>query len=258
MINQSGKARRGSAGQGRVSLPAFGLVFGLHVVIGSVLLPRMQHIAARWIRKDVAIAPRAERLTFVETPPAPTPRVPTRVARPRPAQSRASTAPAPVAPSATTIENETTNEAIEAVSKPAESAATLGVRPRLSDPRLWAPTTTRLLPASPATPLPTMNAALSRTVDSTKRAGGMPLNAVSDWTKTDAKGRKWGLDPGGLRLGRIGISIQPPALTDRERARMASREDIDRMSRTTAGDAAFDRLKAELRQRRENARRDTM
>ena len=103
-----------------------------------------------------------------------------------------------------------------------------------------------------------MEEALTRSVDSVTRVRGGSQRAAGDWTMTDGKGRKWGWDSGGILVGRFGLAVQPPALTDQERARLASRTDIARFSLMTPGDADFNRLKAELRQRREQARRDTL
>ncbi len=68
---------------------------------------------------------------------------------------------------------------------------------------------------------------------------------------TDARGRKWGFEPGGLRLGQFRLDIQPPAATDRDRAQLATRSDIQRFRHMIPGDADFNRLKADLRRQRE-------
>jgi hypothetical protein len=96
--------------------------------------------------------------------------------------------------------------------------------------------------------------ALAPVVDSIMQERRSAGRAASDWTATDRRGRSWGLAPSGLRLGRVGLSIQPPELTDRERAQLAARADIARLRHMTPGDAGFDSLKAALRRQRDETR----
>ncbi len=110
-------------------------------------------------------------------------------------------------------------------------------------------------------------------VDSLARAQGRTGRKPGDWTRTDANGDKWGWDAMGIRLGKVMI---PNALLtllplnaqrgmtgnmtafDREKRLAASREDILRMSERSQGEAEFQKLNKELRQRREKERRDRL
>jgi hypothetical protein len=92
---------------------------------------------------------------------------------------------------------------------------------------------------------------------------------TANWTKTDAKGRTWGVDPSGIRLGRV---TSPSALlallpagaqqamgsnpTDFDRARRLSmaQSDIARFRASGPGDATFKSLVQELRERRDRER----
>lgn len=164
-----------------------------------------------------------------------------------------SRAPTPMAAPPVLSPSEIGAVATSSTPRPTDDAV-VGLRPQPGDGRPWAQTEARDPALAASTPARMIDDPLARVVDSTAQVRGTRRRAVTDWTMPDARGRTWGLDSGGLRLGRLGLDIQPPALTDRERARVAALADIERLKLMTPGDAEFDRLKAELRVRRDRAR----
>lgn len=112
-------------------------------------------------------------------------------------------------------------------------------------------------------------------VDSLARARGQTGRAPGDWTTTDKNGNKWGWDQGGIRLGKVTIPNALLALLplnaataanmsgnmsrmDADRRLAASREDIQRMSERTLGEAEFKRVLTEMDQRRDTERRERL
>ena len=110
-------------------------------------------------------------------------------------------------------------------------------------------------------------------LDSIARANGAYGRTPGDWTKTDKNGDKWGWDNAGIRLGKVTIpnallSLLPlntqvgmsgnPTAINREQRLQQARADIQRYSTMGPGDADFNKLKNELRQRRERERRDRL
>jgi hypothetical protein len=110
-------------------------------------------------------------------------------------------------------------------------------------------------------------------LDSIARATGAYDRKGGDWTKTDKNGNKWGWDNAGIRLGKVtipnallsllplnaqvGLSGNSTAI-NREQRLMQARADIQRYATMGPGDADFNKLKNELRQRRERERRDRL
>jgi len=110
-------------------------------------------------------------------------------------------------------------------------------------------------------------------LDSIARANGAYGRAPGDWTKRDKNGDKWGWDNKGIRLGKVVIpnallTLLPlnaqqamsgnPSSIARDRSLALAREDIQRNMTMGPGDAEFDKLNRELRQRRERERRDRL
>ncbi len=154
-----------------------------------------------------------------------------------------------------------------------------GAKPGYSDGRVWMPGAPRGAPASRdgADNLDSIISSVltlaADSLDSIARANGAYGRRPGDWTKTDKDGRKWGWDNAGIRLGKVVIpnalltllpvNIQSqmsgnPTSIDRDRRLAMSREDIQRNMTMGPGDADFNKLKDELRQRREKERRDRL
>jgi len=110
-------------------------------------------------------------------------------------------------------------------------------------------------------------------LDSLARSQGRTGKKPGDWTKTGPNGEKWGWDQTGIRLGKVTIPNALLALLpmnaqrgmsgnftdmDRERRLAASRADIMRNSERSLGEAEFQKLVNELRDRREKERRDRL
>jgi hypothetical protein len=240
--------------------PLLGLVFVGHVGLAAVLLawvPRGEPPAAS--RRAPLIEPTVERLLLVAPAPIPAPPTPStrrQASRSRAARTSQPTAPT-VAPAATAVRTRDTAPPADVpawANRSDDPTALRGVRPHFGDRRLWAPAESRRPSEAPATPQSVIDEALAPVVDSVLQERRSAGRAVSDWTATDRRGRSWGLAPSGLRLGPVGLAIQPPELTDRERAQLAARADIARFRHMTPGDAGFDSLKADLRRQRDQAR----
>ena len=257
MTPRSPSRLRATRAPTRASARAVAILFGLHIALGSVVLAWGPDTTMRWPARSTAKArPTIERLLFVDRPPVPADpaaRQPAGSPVLRRASALLNSSPTPsIAPPA--LRPAAIGDVPTSPTPRPTDDAVAGLRPRLGDARLWAPKEARATARTASTPTRTIDEALARVVDSTALVRGTGRRAAKGWTMTDARGRTWGWDSGGLRLGRVGLDIQPPALTDRERARVAAQADIERFGRMTPGDAEFDRLKAELRLRRERAR----
>jgi len=261
--------RWGPAARGTTNVPVLALAFGGHLAVGALVLAWARGAESRPpAHHPLVREPAAERVLFVE---------PASERAPRPAAKSASGRASTQKPSAPTRPAAAGAHAIAPAVVPTASAPVVrdtaqtadaelqanstdvpaaihGIYPRLSDRRLWAPADSRLLSEAPATPQSVIDDALAPVVDSIMQERRSAGRAASDWTVTDRHGRSWGLAPSGLRLGRVGLSIQPPELTDRERAQLAARADIARFRHMTPGDAGFDSLKAALRRQRDETR----
>lgn len=93
---------------------------------------------------------------------------------------------------------------------------------------------------------------------------------VADWTKTDSKGGRWGMDAGGIRLGKVTVpsmligyllgSIPAlsgnPIASDRARRLSYAQSDIARFRNSGPGNDQFKMLVEELRERRDREREE--
>jgi hypothetical protein len=280
----------GSKDEGRPAR-AFWVSIALHVVVGVVVLQLLTfgHGLYNFLDPFGRNDPIEERLTYVEPKPV-APDVPPPVATAKPVQSRAVVAvpstgpvvgasiPAPVAASPVDTgggsRDAGTGGGVGAVDPNLR-----GAKPTYTDGRVW----TGAGPASPgqartgADRLDSVMASVltqaADSLDSIARASGAYGRKPGDWTKTDKDGNKWGWDNAGIRLGKVVIpnallSLLPlnaqvglsgnPTESDRYRRLAASRADIQRYSTMGPGDDGFNRLKNELRARRERERRERL
>ncbi len=230
-----------------------------------------------------------ERLTYVVTEPkTPEPVVPTPPVPDRP-RVPATTTTAPIetpAEPAPTVARADTGSGGGAPTGTGNGVGALnpnlrGVKPDLADPRVWpGPAGNGVARGKEGVEAldSIMRFAITAardSLDSLARAQGKYDRAPGDWTGTDKNGRKWGWDQQGIRLGKVTI---PNALLgllplnsaaagrmsgnytsmQTERRLSAAREDIQRMSERSIGDAEFRKIANELRDRRERERRDRL
>lgn len=196
---------------------------------------------------------------------------------------------APVAPLTTAVPRDTGSGGAAGVGAPDPNVR--GVSPTYNDGRVWnglgggggggrAPLTAPGVVRGDGTDgLDSIMAgaimAVRDSVDSLARARGQTGRAPGDWTTTDKNGNKWGWDQGGIRLGKVTIPNALLALLplnaataanmsgnmsrmDADRRLAASREDIQRMSERTLGEAEFKRVLTEMDQRRDIERRERL
>jgi len=230
-----------------------------------------------------------ERVTYVATEPrTPTPEPP--VTPPQapitPRVSPTNVAPAAEPPMAPPVARADTGSGVGAPTGTGNGVGALnpnlrGVKPDLADPRVWqGPAGNGVARGKQGVEaldsiMGFAIIAARDSLDSLARAQGMYDRAPGDWTGTDKNGRKWGWDQQGIRLGKVTI---PNALLgllplnsaaagrmsgnwtaiQNERRLSAAREDIQRMSQRSLGDAEFRRIANELRDRRERERRDRL
>jgi hypothetical protein len=281
----------GAAPEGRPAR-AFWVSIGLHVAVGVVVLQLLTfgHGLYGFLDRLGAKEPIEERLTYVEPKPAlPAPAA----TNPSPVQPTANRAvvtppttgpvvgpstPAPVATSpadtGSSSGNAGTGGGIGAVDPNLR-----GAKPGYTDGRVWAGAEAGA-PGKGRTGAQRLDSVMASvltmaadSLDSIARARGAYGRTPGDWTKTDKDGKKWGWDNAGIRLGKVTIpnallSLLPlnaqvglsgnPAEYDRSRRLAAARADIQRYSTLGPGDAEFNKLKNELRQRRERERRDRL
>ena len=284
-----GRARLGGASEkrGRTGR-AFSVSVALHLAVGAVVLQLLSfgHGLYSFIDPWLTKEPLQERVTFVEPKPvAPTP-APSKP-QPVPAVPRAVTTGPVVGPGTPLAAPERalpdTGAGVGAGAATAGIGAVdpilRGAKPGYSDGRVWAPGAP--LKAGPgrngAERLDSVIASVltmaADSLDSIARANGAYGRKPGDWTRTDKDGHKWGWDNAGIRLGKIVIpnallSLLPlnaqvglsgnPTSIDRERRLALARDDIQRNMTLGPGDAEFNKLKNELRQRRERERRDRL
>jgi hypothetical protein len=262
--------RRGPVERGTANVPVLALAFGGHLAVGALVLAWARGAESRPpAHRPLVREPAAERVLFVEPSSERAPRLAAKLASGRASTQQPSAPTRPAAVGAHAIASaivpmasapdmrdtaQTADAELQANSTDVP-AAIHGIYPRLGDRRLWAPAEPDRLSQRPSPPQSVIDDALAPVVDSIMQERRGAGRAASDWTVTDRHGRSWGLAPSGLRLGRVGLSIQPPELTDRERAQLAARADIARFRHMTPGDAGFDSLKAALRKQQEQRRR---
>ncbi len=259
-----------------------------HLVIAIVLLRAITFDTG--FRDYFGFAPEekaVERVTFVETTPPPkpeevAPREPSRpAAAPAPSRGPVLAEPNAVAALPGPLVAPRTDSGPIVNRLPAAEAAVVGLVPR-ADSRLWTMTDLRELRdevraasaggyAGARELDSVMNWALGSardSLDSLRVIRGVGATTAS-WTKKDSQGRTWGVDPSGIRLGKVTI---PSALlgllplgaqqamsgnpTSSERARRLSyaQSDIARFRDAGPGNDQFKMLVQELRERRDRER----
>ncbi len=137
------------------------------------------------------------------------------------------------------------------------------LRVRSSDERLWRKAQPEVFELEPAEIMELMLAGrLEIWVDSVYRAMEAE-NALTDWTKTDSQGKRWGLSPGKLHMGDITIPLPiyfGQNSWQRERSTRRAWEDRDIMN--ASGNAAVReswRERAEaIRRRRDREREEVV
>jgi hypothetical protein len=266
---------------------AVAIAIAAHLVIAVVLLRAITFETG--FRDYFGFAPEQEaieRVTFVETTPPPEPQVaPTEPSLPSavPAPSRGPVVAAPnaVASVPGPLIAPRTDSGPIVNRLPAAEAAVVGLVPR-ADSRLWALADLRELRDEVRAAASSgyagareldsvMNWALGSardSLDSLRVIRGVGATTAS-WTKKDSQGRTWGVDPSGIRLGKVTI---PSALlgllplgaqqamsgnpTSSERARRLSyaQSDIARFRDAGPGNDQFKMLVQELRERRDRER----
>lgn len=262
--------RWGPVERGTANVPVLALAFGGHLAVGALALMWARGAESRPpAHRPPVHEPAAERVLFVEAASERAPRPAAKSASGRASTQKPSAPTRPAAVGAHAIASAVVPMASAPVMRDSAKTADVegqgnrtdipaaihGIYPRLSDRRLWSPAEPGRPSQRPSLPQSVIDEALAPVVDSIMQERRSAGRAASDWTVTDQRGRSWGLAPSGLRLGRVGLSIQPPELTDRERAQLAARADIARFRHMTPGDAGFDSLRAALRQQQEQRKR---
>ena len=278
---------------GRRTGRAFSLSVAIHLAVAAIVLQLLTfgHGLYSFIDPFGRETPVEERLTYVE-PVAPEvpPTVTSAVAPVAPVPPRPSVGPvvAPGTPQITRPSNPVDTGGGAGVSAGSGSGNAgvgavdpnlRGAKPGYNDGRVWMPGAPRGAAASRdgADNLDSVISSVltlaADSLDSIARANGAYGRRPGDWTKTDKDGRKWGWDNAGIRLGKVVIpnallTLLPANIQsqmsgnaisiDRERRLAMSREDIQRNMTMGPGDADFNKLKDELRQRREKERRDRL
>lgn len=286
----SARARQGGAPEKQSrSARALSVSIALHLAVGAIVLQLLTfgHGLYAFLDPFKQKEPLEERVTFVE-PKVAEPVLPRAAVRPTPTVRPAQTtgpvvgpgtpqvAP-PVATPPDTGRGAGTGTAGSGVG--AVDPSMQGAKPGYGDGKVWMPG------GAPGAP-PGRNGAerldsvissvltlAADSLDSIARANGAYGRKPGDWTKTDKNGNKWGWDNAGIRLGKVVIpnallTLLPlnaqaamsgnPIAIDRENRLAMARADIQRNMTMGPGDADFNKLKNELRQRRERERRDRL
>lgn len=285
------RLERAEAGPpGGVGSRAGALSLVLHVV-GAVVLFQLLTFGhgLRWLTEERDRDRRQERLTYVE----PAPQRPPTSARPQVADVTPSGGEAPlVAPPAVVPSVLPPAPKGDTGSMPtprpradggigAAAPEVRGARPDYVDARVW-PTPAHGYGVERRDGADNLDSIMAYAItaardslDSLARAQGRTGRAPGDWTKTDKNGNRWGWDQQGIRLGKVTI---PNALLgllplnanlagraagnftamERERRISAAREDIQRMSERSMGEAEFRRVVKEMNARRDVERRDRL
>jgi hypothetical protein len=149
---------------------------------------------------------------------------------------------------------------------------TLGIRPSFNDPRLWrSPSDEVTGPVLPLTRADSLRQLLHANavafVDSVTRAEGPPQRDPGDWT-FERNGKKYGIDPRFIRLGKFsiptavlaflpmnGLQGNPNAMERARRLSSMREEIVDQAARMQREDEFRQAVKA-LRERKEKERRE--
>ena len=144
---------------------------------------------------------------------------------------------------------------------PPELYRSAGERLRLGagDPRLWQPIDPSLVEPTPEQVHWVRLATLIAEGNDSALAEAQALARATDWTYTDADGKRWGFSPGMIHLGDVSIPLpfgfSPPYDYNGERAQMAFRlNDIQRAAGTLAARQSWRERVEAMRKRREERR----
>lgn len=261
----------------------------VHLVVAAVLVRTVSVNTAfrRYIGLD-PVPTVQEQLTFVETAPVappvvepPRPRDPGIVAD-RNAASRGPELAPPDAPVAAPRRYVEAGDTVAGQVLTPEGAAVFGLKPG-GDPRLWTPADIESLQRS------LRSAALYGTIPGARELDSVisftllaakdsldSLNVLrnwgpttASWTRKDKNGGTWGMDAGGIRLGKVTIpsallALLPagvqqgmgsnPIAVDQARRLAAAQSDIARFRESGPGNDMFKTLVQELRERRDRER----
>jgi hypothetical protein len=133
------------------------------------------------------------------------------------------------------------------------------LRPNLQDPRLWAPLNRAFADLTTEQRLELEMAGRIEEWQDSMAAAIAAEQALTDWTTTDAQGRKWGVSPGKIHLGDVTLPLPfsfGTPIGQRDAARRAGWEwaEIERGKATgELRDSWKDRAKA-IRERRDRER----
>ncbi|MDQ8155216.1 MAG: hypothetical protein P3B98_11205 [Gemmatimonadota bacterium] len=253
----------------------------LHVVIGAALLRvlttpnALNAIFSRWGKP----AP-VERIGFLALPRTAAPSVAARAGGDgRPERDTPSDRPAPpvVSPLATPNSLPAVERAAPATSDGGsgevvgEGGPIRGIRPSYNDPRLWLPSgpvvTAPVRARTRADSLHDLLADKIRFYNDSLAVANGDQRAPGDWTFTDKKGRKYGIDQQFIRLGKFSIptallGMLPlnaqanPIQLERQRAMTQMTREIQEQAARASRDDAFKAAVRALRERKDRERRE--
>ncbi|MHB0964382.1 MAG: hypothetical protein ACYC5V_14375 [Gemmatimonadaceae bacterium] len=260
---------------------AFAVSVILHVVIGAALLRvltipnALNSLFSSWGQP----AP-VERIGFLALPRSATPsEAPRAGGDNRPDRGRPVTEPAPVITAPATTPDAVPAAPPAAAAQPSGGAGeviggggpTRGIRPSYNDPRLWLPSgpvvSAPVQPMTRAESLHTLLADKIRMFNDSVAIANPPQRAPGDWTFTDKKGRKYGVDQHFIRLGKFSIptavlGMLPlnaqanPIQMERQRTMNEMTRQIQEQAARSSRDDAFKAAVKALRERKDRERRE--
>ena len=260
---------------------AFAVSVILHVVIGAALLRvltipnALNSLFSSWGQP----AP-VERIGFLALPRSAAPsEAPRAGGDNRPDRGRPVVEPTPVITAPTTIPSAVPAAPAAAAAKPEGGAGeviggggpTRGIRPSYNDPRLWHPAgpvvAAPVQPMTRAESLYTLLADKIRMFNDSVAIANPPQRAPGDWTFTDKKGRKYGVDQHFIRLGKFSIptavlGMLPlnaqanPIQMERQRTMNEMTRQIQEQAARASRDDAFKAAVKALRERKDRERRE--
>jgi hypothetical protein len=254
----------------------------LHVVIGAALLRvltipnALNSLFSSWGQP----AP-VERIGFLALPRSSEPAAAPRAGGDnRPDRGRPVAEPAPVITAPAVIPDAVPSAPpAVAVTKPEGGTGELiggggptrGIRPSYSDPRLWLPSgpvvSAPVQPMTRAESLQTLLADKIRMFNDSVAIANPPQRAPGDWTYTDKKGRKYGVDQQFIRLGKFSIptavlGMLPlnaqanPIQMERQRTMTEMTRQIQEQAARASRDDAFKAAVKALRERKNRERQE--
>jgi hypothetical protein len=151
--------------------------------------------------------------------------------------------------------------------------AARGVIPGYGDPRLWGLPAVGGIARSGTDQIDSVIVATLRSARDSADSAALMRTTPGDWTKTDAKGGKWGWDQQGIRLGKVTIPnallgmlplnaqrglISNPIERDRNSRLALMRDEILRNASRSVGEDDFKKAVKALRQRRDREREERL